>query len=137
MSTAFSPLSLVFFGLSWIVGCIVWTILEYVLHRFLFHLDYYLPDHNVAIFLHFLLHGVHHYLPMDKLRLVMPPTLFFILETPFTQLAHVLFPIAVANGIITGAFTFCKSFVCVCLYSMTTRLTVCVIRHWLRHDSLL
>jgi 4-hydroxysphinganine ceramide fatty acyl 2-hydroxylase len=39
----------------------------------------------------------------------MPPTLFFILETPFTQLAHALFPRAVANGIIAGAFTFCKS----------------------------
>lgn len=44
-----------------------------------------------------------------RLRLVMPPTLFFILETPFTQLAHVLFPKAVANGIITGAFAFCES----------------------------
>jgi hypothetical protein len=39
----------------------------------------------------------------------MPPTLFFILETPFTQLAHALFPRAVANGIIAGAFTFCES----------------------------
>ena len=39
----------------------------------------------------------------------MPPTLFFILETPFTQLAHVLFPKAMANGVITGAFAFCES----------------------------
>jgi hypothetical protein len=39
----------------------------------------------------------------------MPPTLFFILETPFTQLAHVIFPKAMANGVITGAFAFCKS----------------------------
>jgi hypothetical protein len=44
-----------------------------------------------------------------RLRLVMPPTLFFILETPFTQLAHVIFPKAMANGVITGAFAFCKS----------------------------
>jgi 4-hydroxysphinganine ceramide fatty acyl 2-hydroxylase len=36
----------------------------------------------------------------------MPPTLFFILETPFTKLAHALFPKAVANGIISGAFAF-------------------------------
>lgn len=56
--------------------------------------------------LHFLLHGIHHYLPMDRLRLVMPPTLFFVLETPFTNLAHAIFPKAVANGIISGAFTF-------------------------------
>ncbi|RXK37214.1 oxidoreductase [Tremella mesenterica] len=88
------------------IGNVIWTLLEYTLHRFLFHIDYYLPDTNWAITLHFLLHGVHHYLPMDRLRLVMPPLLFFTLETPFTKLAHVLFPKAMANGIISGSFTF-------------------------------
>ena len=88
------------------VGNIVWTILEYTLHRFLFHVDHYLPDANWDLMLHFLLHGIHHYLPMDRLRLVMPPTLFFILETPFTNLAHLIFPKAIANGIIAGAFAF-------------------------------
>jgi 4-hydroxysphinganine ceramide fatty acyl 2-hydroxylase len=38
-----------------------------------------------------LLHGIHHYLPMDKLRLVMPPTLFLALATPFWKLAHAVF----------------------------------------------
>ena len=41
--------------------------------------------------MHFLLHGIHHYLPMDKLRLVMPPTLFLALATPFWKLAHTVF----------------------------------------------
>lgn len=91
---------------SFFVGNVIWTILEYTLHRFLFHIDHYLPDQNWALLLHFLLHGIHHFLPMDRLRLVMPPTLFFMLETPFTKLAHVIFPKAVANGIIAGAFTF-------------------------------
>lgn len=44
----------------------------------------------------------------DRLRLVMPPPLFFVLQLPFTQLAYVLFPVAMANGIIAGSFTFCK-----------------------------
>ena len=51
----------------------------------------YLPDNRVGITAHFLLHGIHHYLPMDKLRLVMPPTLFIVLATPFWKLAHTLF----------------------------------------------
>lgn len=51
----------------------------------------YLPDNRVALTLHFLLHGIHHYLPMDKLRLVMPPTLFVILAAPFWKLAHTVF----------------------------------------------
>ena len=91
---------------SFFAGNIIWTILEYTLHRFLFHVDHYLPEANWALLLHFLLHGIHHYLPMDRLRLVMPPTLFLALETPFTNLAHLIFPKAVANGIISGAFTF-------------------------------
>ena len=48
----------------WAVGCFLWTVLEYVFHRFLFHLDYYLPDNNVALLIHFTAHGVHHFLPM-------------------------------------------------------------------------
>jgi hypothetical protein len=98
--------------------------LEYGLHRFLFHIDEWLPDRPLFLTLHFLLHGIHHYLPMDRfvlfartqlamlihvirLRLVMPPALFGALQLPFTRLAYVLFPTPVANGIIAGAFTFC------------------------------
>ncbi|ORY34242.1 hypothetical protein BCR39DRAFT_517187 [Naematelia encephala] len=101
------PTTLAFAKLSvcYALGVVIWTILEYTLHRFLFHIDYYLPERNWAYTLHFLGHGVHHYLPMDRLRLVMPPTLFFILETPFTNLAHLIFPKAIANGIIAGSFS--------------------------------
>lgn len=77
--------------LYWIFGFGLWSIIEYVMHRFLFHLDYYLPDNRVGITLHFVLHGIHHYLPMDKYRLVMPPTLFVVLATPFWYLAHLIF----------------------------------------------
>lgn len=72
----------------WVFGLSVWTLIEYVLHRCLFHLDYYLPNNRVGITMHFLLHGIHHYLPMDKYRLVMPPTLFVVLCAPFWKVAH-------------------------------------------------
>ncbi len=85
-------------------GIVIWTMLEYLLHRFLFHVDDMLPDTPFFMMLHFTMHGIHHYLPMDRLRLVMPPVLFFLLQTPFTKLAHAIFPTAVANGIISGAF---------------------------------
>lgn len=48
------------------VGNVIWTILEYTLHRFLFHVDEMLPDTPIFITLHFLMHGIHHYLPMDR-----------------------------------------------------------------------
>ncbi|RAK78401.1 fatty acid alpha-hydroxylase [Aspergillus fijiensis CBS 313.89] len=75
----------------WVGGLFLWTLIEYLMHRFLFHIDHYLPDNRVGLTLHFLLHGIHHYLPMDKYRLVMPPTLFVVLATPFWKLAHAVF----------------------------------------------
>ncbi|EYE98921.1 fatty acid alpha-hydroxylase [Aspergillus ruber CBS 135680] len=72
----------------WAFGLFFWTLIEYVMHRFLFHIDTLLPDNRVGITLHFLLHGIHHYLPMDKYRLVMPPTLFVLLAAPFWKFAH-------------------------------------------------
>lgn len=115
------------------VGNIIWTILEYTLHRFLFHVDDWLPDRPSFLTLHFLMHGIHHYMPMDRcvvcvlrgywvlnpwvsLRLVMPPVLFFTLQAPFTTLAHAIFPTAVANGIISGSFAFCKRLITADIY---------------------
>jgi 4-hydroxysphinganine ceramide fatty acyl 2-hydroxylase len=75
----------------WVVGVFLWSLIEYLMHRFLFHVDKWLPDNRVGLTLHFLLHGIHHYLPMDKYRLVMPPTLFVVLAAPFWKLAHTVF----------------------------------------------
>jgi 4-hydroxysphinganine ceramide fatty acyl 2-hydroxylase len=63
----------------------------------------YLPDNRVGITLHFLLHGVHHYLPMDRYRLVMPPALLALLATPFWKVAHTIFYFNWYMGV--GAFS--------------------------------
>jgi 4-hydroxysphinganine ceramide fatty acyl 2-hydroxylase len=52
----------------------------------LFHLDDLLPNNYVTLTVHFLLHGVHHLLPMDPMRLVFPPVLTAILIVPFYKL---------------------------------------------------
>ncbi|GME96253.1 unnamed protein product [Ambrosiozyma monospora] len=87
------------------LGLFVWTLIEYCLHRFLFHLDNNLPENNIAFTLHFLMHGVHHYLPMDRLRLVMPPALFIILCTPFYKLVFALLPYYWACAGFAGGFS--------------------------------
>lgn len=86
-------------------GVFFWTFLEYLFHRFLFHIDSFLPHHRFAYLMHFLLHGIHHYLPMDRYRLVMPPVLFAFLSFPMLLLAHAVFPPAVANGVIAGSYS--------------------------------
>lgn len=100
--------NLVTLAAYWVLGLGIWTLVEYGLHRCLFHIDDYLPDNRVFLTLHFLLHGIHHYLPMDRLRLVMPPTLFLVLAAPFWKLAHAIFfynwyaAVAVYSGGIFG-----------------------------------
>lgn len=88
----------------WALGLFVWTLIEYAMHRFLFHLDDNLPENNIAFTLHFLMHGVHHYLPMDRMRLVMPPTLFIVLCYPFYKLIFGIFPFYVACAGFSGGF---------------------------------
>lgn len=53
-----------------VVGYLAWTLTEYSVHRYLFHLE--LPGETGAR-IHFLIHGIHHDHPSDPLRLVMPP----------------------------------------------------------------
>lgn len=64
---------------------------EYTLHRWLFHLDEYLPNHPAAIMTHFLLHGVHHIIPMDPYRLVFPPVIAVPLGLAVRSLLGVAF----------------------------------------------
>jgi 4-hydroxysphinganine ceramide fatty acyl 2-hydroxylase len=66
-------------GCLFFLGLFSWTLIEYLFHRFLFHIDTFLPSHRYFYTLHFLVHGVHHFMPIDPYRLVMPPALFFIL----------------------------------------------------------
>jgi sterol desaturase/sphingolipid hydroxylase (fatty acid hydroxylase superfamily) len=51
-------------------GLALWTLAEYWLHRKLFHWE---PDNAIGRRMHFIIHGIHHDHPNDKLRLVMPP----------------------------------------------------------------
>jgi sterol desaturase/sphingolipid hydroxylase (fatty acid hydroxylase superfamily) len=52
-----------------LAGALLWTLAEYVLHRYVFH---YLGPRPWQRRMHFIIHGVHHDFPSDHERLVMP-----------------------------------------------------------------
>jgi dihydroceramide fatty acyl 2-hydroxylase len=54
-----------------LAGIGIWTLTEYWLHRLVFHWE---PDNAFGRRMHFIIHGIHHDHPNDKLRLVMPPS---------------------------------------------------------------
>ncbi|TPX34057.1 hypothetical protein SmJEL517_g03238 [Synchytrium microbalum] len=88
----------------WTLGVVNWSLIEYTLHRFLFHMDKLLPDHQAAFTLHFLLHGIHHYLPMDSMRLVMPPVLLAALSIPVWMIYLSVIPVWLAWPIASGTY---------------------------------
>ena len=66
------------------LGLIVWTLLEYIIHRYAFH---YEPTTRIGKQFHFIVHGVHHDYPNDAKRLVMPPAV----SVPLAVFFYVLF----------------------------------------------
>jgi len=59
-------------------GIFCFSLIEYLMHRFLFHSEKHLFDNRVLRYVHFVLHGIHHMLPIDPDRLVLPPALAVI-----------------------------------------------------------
>jgi hypothetical protein len=51
-------------------GLVIWTLIEYLVHRFVFH---HRPRSAAGRRLVFIMHGVHHEAPDDPTRLLMPP----------------------------------------------------------------
>lgn len=79
-----------------ITGLIVWTLVEYVMHRFLFH--YMPPDKPWAQRLHFIFHGVHHDYPSDAKRLVLPPSVSIPLALAFYLMFNAILPVNYIYG---------------------------------------
>ncbi len=61
-------------GMAWVglvlLGLLVWSLFEYCMHRFIFHLK---PRSDLGRWLGFVMHGNHHDDPNDPHRSMMPP----------------------------------------------------------------
>jgi len=85
------------------LGYVLWTVLEYFGHRFIFHVR---PTSRLGRRIQFLIHGVHHDHPDDPLRLVMPPIMSLpIMTAAFGVLrlaAGPQFALPVTAGFVAG-----------------------------------
>ncbi len=85
------------FALYFLGGLLIWTVTEYVLHRFIFH---YHPTSEFGKKMHFIFHGVHHDYPRDKKRLVMPPSA----SIPLASLFYFLFSLLLQQKLLFAFF---------------------------------
>jgi sterol desaturase/sphingolipid hydroxylase (fatty acid hydroxylase superfamily) len=92
-------MGLILYSELFIGGLFVWTFVEYIMHRFIFH---YMPDNSWGKRLHFIFHGVHHDYPSDAKRLVLPPSVSLILSTAFYFLFKAILPLNYVFGFFPG-----------------------------------
>lgn len=120
-----------------LLGGGLWQLIEYSLHRYLFH---WVPRRGAGIFLHFLFHGCHHKFPMDTDRLVFPPI-------PASWVAMVIFAtlrlcflfhdaLAVFSGVLLGYVAYDCIHYLIHSGSMKTFLSRHhMIHHFVNHNS--
>ncbi|MBU3741930.1 MAG: fatty acid hydroxylase [Candidatus Kapabacteria bacterium] len=81
-----------------LAGVVLWTLFEYIMHRWAFH---YEPTTDIGKRMHFLVHGVHHDYPRDATRLVMP----LLVSVPLALLIFVAYASIMApyhHGVFAG-----------------------------------
>jgi len=83
--------------LTILAGGLMWSLTEYTLHRFVFHIDQSTP---MGRFFYFYTHGIHHSYPDDYYRLVMIPTF----SVPLAVLFYLLFGLALPAAVLPGFF---------------------------------
>lgn len=118
-------------------GLLMWTLCEYVLHRYVFH---WMEDSPRGRRIHFLLHGVHHDFPNDKSRLVMPLPVSIPLGMIFLAAFCLLFGIQIAEplfaGLVFGYLVYDGTHYAVHHFKQTTRLGRFVKRHHMLHHHM-
>jgi len=78
-------------------GVLFWTLTEYVLHRWLFHIA---PTNIISKMIYVYLHGIHHHYPDDHYRLVMVP----VISVPLATLFYFGFAAVLPAEFVAGAF---------------------------------
>ncbi len=86
--------------LLFVAGVLVWSLIEYILHRFIFHI---VSENKRVTRIIYKLHGIHHEYPRDRERLFMPPIPSIIVATGFFSVQYLLLGI--------NAFPFFSGFV--------------------------
>ena len=126
--TFFSIVGLFLFGIF------IWTITEYLLHRFIFHWEL---KSKIGAKIHFIFHGVHHDYPSDSRRLVMPPSvsiplavLFYFL---FKALIGDLFVFPFFAGFLTGYLFYDITHYAIHHFNMHSKFWLMIKNHHMKH----
>jgi len=143
-------------ALLFVGGALLWTVAEYIVHRFTFHPGPVIEGQVREIVAglkpgepalramrtlrqkqYFLAHGVHHDFPNDTLRLVMPPSVSIPLAVLFYALFTGIFGRAAGPalfaGLVAGYIAYDTIHYAVHHFSLHGRVTLFLKKHHFRH----
>jgi 4-hydroxysphinganine ceramide fatty acyl 2-hydroxylase len=92
--------------LLFFAGLLTFTLVEYLIHRYTFHMEANTPKKER---LQYVLHGAHHDFPKDKTRLAMPPIVSILLAGTFFLIYRLIlgkFGIPFTGGFVAGYATY-------------------------------
>jgi 4-hydroxysphinganine ceramide fatty acyl 2-hydroxylase len=117
-----------------VFGIFIWTLTEYLLHRFIFHLEL---KSELGKRIHFMFHGVHHDYPSDSRRLVMPPSVSIPLAAFFYFLFKFLIGSVSVNpffaGFLTGYLFYDMTHYAVHHFNMHSKFWLAIKHHHIKH----
>nr|CAD7393156.1 unnamed protein product [Timema cristinae] len=98
------PLAFLWFTPCFFLGVVLWSLMEYSIHRWVFH--HHPPEDSFTLItLHFLLHGLHHKVPFDNQRLLFPPVPAALLGALAYSLIRMLTPLWMLHFMAAGIIT--------------------------------
>lgn len=83
-------------------GFLMWTLLEYLMHRYIFH---FVNDNKSIQRFHFIFHGIHHDNPTEEKRTMMPPIPGLLIGGLYLGFFYLIFgnlSFFITSGIIAG-----------------------------------
>lgn len=89
-----------------LVGIIFFTWVEYMIHRYFYHMN---TDSPRKVRMQYVFHGVHHDHPRDKKRLALPPLMSILVAAAFIGLFRLAlgeYGFAFGGGFLTGYATY-------------------------------
>jgi 4-hydroxysphinganine ceramide fatty acyl 2-hydroxylase len=123
--------SITFTLLLFLCGFTLWTLVEYLLHRYIFH---FITDSAIVQRFHYTVHGVHHEYPLDTERLVMPPVPSVFIAAFFLGLFYSMmgtYVYAFLPGFIIGYLVYASIHYAIHAYKPPKALN-----YWWRHHNL-
>lgn len=82
-----------------VCGALSWAVIEYLMHRFVFHMATETSFWNQF---HFFAHGIHHLTPNDSSRLTFPPVFSLVIASLIYQTTHLVRPETGIHGFFGG-----------------------------------